>query len=494
VNDLISSLRKSGVPINTPPPATIATPTLPPQIRHLLALPESAPPRPRVRTRLRFDASGLRIPPGPAPPRSWLEGSRHAPAGLGRRAQERVYPNDIGHLPGLEDAGDGRSRRLQDVCLRAMAREWEFVQEYEKNNLADLPVGLRIRLLSNIAVYGPDDGIGFEGLKNLLIPPPNYEGESDHEDFDAGTYNNEFFRLDISGAMGHSVSFKQLTELLQKPSAATNDLEEMSWEENLRLGTLSAPITHLTHLSLSHPAHTISWKSLLAFSKHIPTLTHLSLAFWPVPSLTPNAKTAVVQSRYGRDVQYGGTNYYSHSLDNDFREASEVLRRLAGRLYGLEYLDLSGCADWLRALRWAAGDGDDRGVDWGCQWLKLRILKIHSGIVLEEESEYCDLVQFIQAYKEATATEDMLGWWMRKDKGKGKGRRVKWIETQKDDWKVYEGLWKGDGVEAKRKRSALDSLQRKSFAESVQWRGPIVYDADEDQAETAVERRSVWEQ
>jgi hypothetical protein len=37
-------------------------------------------------------------------------------------------------------------------------------------------------------------------------------------------------------------------------------------------------------------------------------------------------------------------------------------------------------------------------------------------------------------------------------------------------------------------------LQRKSFAESVQWRGPIVYDADEDQAETAVERRSVWEQ
>jgi hypothetical protein len=492
VNDLISSLRKSAFPTNTPPPATITTPTLPPQIRHLLAQPESAPPRPRARTRPRFDASGRRIPPGPAPPRSWLEGSLHAPAGLRRRGQERVYPNDIGHLPGLEDAGDGRSTKLQEMCLRTMAREWEFVQVYEKNNLVDLPVGLRMRLLSNICVYGPDDGIGSEGLRNLLIPPPNHEDESDYEDFDAGRHNNEFFRLDVSGAMGHSVSFKQLTELLQKPSATTNDPKEMSWEENLSLGTLSAPIPHLTHLSLSHPALTISWRSLLAFSKHIPILTHLSLAFWPVPSLTPNAKTAVVQSRYGRDVQYGGTNYYSHSLDNDFREASEVLRRLAGRLYGLEYLDLSGCADWLRALRWRAGDGDDRGVDWECQWLKLRTLKIYSGIVLEEGSEYCDLVQFIQAYKEAVATEEMLGWWMRE--AKGKGRRMNWIEVQKDDWKVYEELWKGDGVEEKRKRSALDSLQRKGFAESVQWRGPIVYDADEEQADTAVERRSVWEQ
>lgn len=413
-----------------------------------------------------------------------------------RRGQERVYPNDIGHLPGLEDAGDGKSPRLRDMCLRTMAREWEFVQEYEKNNLVDLPVGLRMRLLSNISIYGPDDGIGFEGLRNLLLPPPpNLADESDYEDFDAGRVNNEFFRLDISGAMGNSLSFKQLAELLQKPSAATSDLEERSWEENLSLGTLSAPIPHLTHLSLSHPAQTVSWKSLLAFSKHIPTLTHLSLAFWPVPSLAPNAKTAVVQSRYGRDVQYGGTNYYSHSLDNDFREASEMLRRLAGRLYGLEYLDLSGCADWLRALRWGAGSGDDRGIDWGGQWLKLRTLKIYSGIVLEEESEYCDLVQFIQAYKEAVATEEMLGWWMRESKGKG--RRMNWIEVQKDDWRVYEDLWKGDGPEEKRKRSALDSLQRKDVAESVQWRGPIVYDADEEQTERRVvgrSRRSAWEE
>ncbi len=56
----------------------------------------------------------------------------------------------------------------------------------------------------------------------------------------------------------------------------------------------------------------------------------------------------VVQTKHGQDIQYGGTNYYSHTLDNDFREAADILRRLADRLPGLEYLDLTGCVDWLK--------------------------------------------------------------------------------------------------------------------------------------------------
>lgn len=54
------------------------------------------------------------------------------------------------------------------MCLREMARHWEYVREYEKNNLADLPTGMRMKLLSYIAVYGPDDGVGFEGSVSLL--------------------------------------------------------------------------------------------------------------------------------------------------------------------------------------------------------------------------------------------------------------------------------------------------------------------------------------
>jgi hypothetical protein len=107
----------------------------------------------------------------------------------------------------------------------------------------------------------------------------------------------------------------------------TEEAEE-SWEESFTR-SLSPVIPHLTHLSLSHAPHIISWSRLLSLSKNIPALTHLSLAFWPVPSLTPNSKTAIMSPKLGRDIQYGGTNYYSHSIDGDYREAASILRRLA---------------------------------------------------------------------------------------------------------------------------------------------------------------------
>ncbi|KAF8851645.1 hypothetical protein BDZ45DRAFT_601132 [Acephala macrosclerotiorum] len=456
VNDLISSLRKSQLSSGpTSSPTTITTPTLPPQIRHLLAQPETPSPRPRGRQIRRHDASGRRLPAGPAPPQSWLDSSRHAQPGPRGRGQRRVYPTDVDHLPGLP-TGEGKPGRLVDMCLRNMARDWEFIHEYEKYNLVGLPSRLRMALLSAIAVHGPDDGVGFEGLKNLLVLPEQEDGAT--PEFDAGEHNDSFFRLDVTSAMGHSLSFKQLTELIQKPEPRTDITIDLSWEESISQ-SLSPPLPRLTHLSLSYPSTSISWPRLLAFTKHIPTLTHLSLAFWPVPSLTPNAKTAVMSSRFAKDIQYGGTNYYSHSLDNDFTEAAEVLRRLAAKLYGLGYLDLTGCADWVRALRWA-GDGSegDRGVDWGTQWVKLRTLKVHSGLALSDGSPYADIVHLIQSHKEALATQEMLSWWMHPPSNRPK-RKV-WIDVEKDDWKAYAHLWTSDSEEDKRKRNALNSLER----------------------------------
>lgn len=156
---------------------------------------------------------------------------------------------------------------------------------------------------------------------------------------------------------------------MQKPETPPDDSTELSWEESISR-SISPPVPHLTHLSISHPPSTISWPRLLTLSKHIPTLTHLSLAYWPVPSLTPNAKTAVMSSPYGKDIQYGGTNYYSHSLDNDFREAAAILKRLANHSYNLEYLDLEGCTDWLQALKWIG----ESGIDWSSQWVKMKTI------------------------------------------------------------------------------------------------------------------------
>lgn len=91
------------------------------------------------------------------------------------------------------------------MCLRTMARDWEFIRDYERNNLADLPIGLRMLLLSYVAVYGPEEGVGAEGLNTLLIHP------------DGGEYNAEnnegFFRLDLSGSVGRSIYFRQLMEV-----------------------------------------------------------------------------------------------------------------------------------------------------------------------------------------------------------------------------------------------------------------------------------------
>ncbi|RAL61237.1 hypothetical protein DID88_010316 [Monilinia fructigena] len=237
VNDLINSARKIGIsPTEHLRAASSLTPsphTLPPQIRHLLSHPETPSPTPRrpVHNR-RFDANGRRIPAGPAAPRSWLEGSRHAPADVRRRfrlqqngEEGRLFQRGVGYFPGLGDItnGHGRSggKSLLEICLRGLARDWEEMSVYESNNLAMLPVGLRMALLSYIAVYGPEEGIGFQGLKTLLVSPilekSTAEGENssegrveeETEDWEeevdgksTGGNNDDFFRLDLGGSIG----------------------------------------------------------------------------------------------------------------------------------------------------------------------------------------------------------------------------------------------------------------------------------------------------
>lgn len=329
--------------------------------------------------------------------------------------------------------------------MRRVATDWEFIRVYERNNLGYLPTPLRMLLLSNIAVYGPEDGIGFDGLKTVIVSPEDRENQETPEEDNYG-----FYRLDLSGSVGRSVSLKQLIELVENPvQQSVADTE--TWEDSL-MAPLAPRIPYLTHLSLSHPQSSISWPRLLQFSKYVLTLTHLSLAYWPVPSLTPNSMATMVSSKYGKDVQYGGTNYYSHSLDNDFREAASILRRLASTLYGLEYLDVTGCTEWVRALCWK-GDGE-LGVEWGNQWLKLKELNVRSGIELSERSEFWEVARYVVAVKEVSLVRLMLS---KERRGIGKGGG--WIDITRDDFRDYEKLWKGEtGEEKARNRRHLDSL------------------------------------
>jgi hypothetical protein len=300
--------------------------------------------------------------------------SRHL---SGEAGEDRILlPDHVDYFPGFPDitGGNGIGKSLLDTCLRSLAHNWEEMSLWERNNLAILPTRIRMALLSYLAVYGPDDGVGDQALKDLLVSPVEEIAAEDNDmqagdwedeiDGRLGGHNDDFFRLDLGGSIGRSVGLKKLGNLL---TAKENNL--------------SIPLPHLTHLSLSHPSPSVSWPKLLSITPHLRTLTHLSLAYWPTPSLTPNSSTAVFQSPHThmRDVQYGASNYYSRSLDGDYSEGALVLKRLATGCYGLEYLDLEGCGEWIGALAVEGGDG----IDWGRMWNRLNMLVLKSGITLE---------------------------------------------------------------------------------------------------------------
>lgn len=349
--------------------------------------------------------------------------------------EARSFPRKVGYFPGLGDEMNGqgrnRGRSLLEMCLKGFARNWEGMSLYESNNLAMLPVGVRMGLLSYIAVYGPEEGVGFQELKTLLLSPRLEEStdesatavegriEEQIEDWEEEVdgrstegNNDDFFRLDLGGSIGRSISLKQLSTILTTTTINKETIPR----------SLPATLPHLTHLSLSHPPPSISWPRLLALAPHLKTLTHLSLADWPPPSLTPNSNTTVFESPIlgGRDIQYGASNMYSRSLDGDFSESALVLKKLANGVYGLEYLDLEGCIDWILALQ------DVNGVDWGNQWRRLGTLILSSGM------------------RGDNLDSDVLGF-------------EGWTEKEKLVYRkaISDGLSVGDYIHRMRKRKAL---------------------------------------
>jgi hypothetical protein len=349
--------------------APVIVPSMPAEIRQLLDLPNTLTPRPRNR---RVDAEGRRLPAGPAPPSSWLKMPRHAAKRRSRQGEttDRTFC-EVDSLPGISPFPLKSS--LMATCLRYLATNWGVQQDYNGNYLATLPSRVRSLLLSYIAVHGPPEGVGYAGLKSILRP-----NDEASEDF-AG--NDDFDRLDLSGSIGRSIFFKQLRELIIPPQTEVEDSESWDTAPHTLPPSINAPIHALRILSLANPPGNISWPKLLSFVPSIPTLTHLSLANWPTPKLTPNATTDVMSSPYSRDLDYGDTNYYSHSLDCDYSEATSILRRLSSALYSLEYLDLNGCQDWASALRFHHPYCP--GIDWVSHWGKIRHISLRSGIDLD---------------------------------------------------------------------------------------------------------------
>ena len=307
------------------------------------------------------------------------------------------------------------SERLSCMVARKMAHHWDEMLEMEQYNLATLPVRMKALLLGNIGMYGPDV-VTIRTLQVLFLNRAELDGATGAEElkeldlsmlvggggrWKGLTLKGLLHKMIISGRIHEEdelfpvlltspvpsslLSFKDNNESLGNPQQ--HDPLPESWDDEddesniinnnsyIPKSLTSIRFTDLTNLSLARPQFSYPsnpWSDLLALTKHLPTLTYLSLAYWPTPTLTPNSRTAYVSpsSRIAgappstgplsTAIPLSGTHFYS-SMDDDWSEAAGILRRLSANTYCLQSLDLEGCAEWWPALVWPLDkqDGDD---------------------------------------------------------------------------------------------------------------------------------------
>lgn len=318
------------------------------------------------------------------------------------------------------------------MTLRRIALDWAQQRDWNRFYLYTLPSRLRSALLAQVSEYY-EPGVSLKDLQLVLSGPSEGElAEYGLEPIDATALNYDIFYLDLTGSLGKSLTLKELHEFLFGPRKAIAPADEVvqdSWDAPAPTAGPVQLLPNLTHLSLAidpGSAPRVSWKQLLSIAGKLSQLRQLSLAGWPEPSLTPNAKLAkVISPTTGRSVQYGGTGPYSHALDGDWTEAILVLKRLSRLLYGLEYLDLTGCGDWIRALR-EESDGEFRVdlVDWVGDWGKITTLRLNSGYALADDSSKSQVLRFADWVDEATAVEKHI-----RAQRSGRGR---WIAVERD--------------------------------------------------------------
>ncbi|PYH36065.1 uncharacterized protein BO87DRAFT_395536 [Aspergillus neoniger CBS 115656] len=414
VNDLIHHLRRTQVSNGPESPFRFVAPrSVHPSLRNLLELPETPPPRPRPGAHRVGVVGSLRLrrTAGPPPPESWLLGSRddaeEDDVDISAAEKERVIYR-LERLPGTNFPLKGS---LVETVLRSMATYWEWHIEYDGPFLGALPNHLKVRLLSYIAVYAKDRPLGgvMRGLRPLFEKSRATDDPDIHQESES-----EVTRLDLSSAIGRWLSLKQLSsELLitEKPNTVQRKPKEFvpsSWEEeydeveeegNIITPTASNPTTiphtpsptlrfsNLRYLSLAHPKPgTVNWNSLISLLSRLSTITHLSLAHWPIPTVTPNAINARIRHPNHRSLtfSYGGTDTYSAS-ENNWAEAAGLLRRLSRVTYCLKWLDLEGCGDWIPALKWQDGESSISsayaisGPEWNTSWRDIEYIRLGPG-------------------------------------------------------------------------------------------------------------------
>ncbi|USP75010.1 uncharacterized protein yc1106_02284 [Curvularia clavata] len=461
VNQRIQQLRREQAPRATSQQrddltSVVSNRTVPPELRRILHIPEVNAPKPKANTRTRRTAGGARPPPGPAAPSSWSKTSRHAHSHTNkskRGAQENAVR--FGALARATDEERKRlphPRSLVHQCLRTFALHWQDLCEYEQHYIPSLPVSLKEMLMSYLTVYGEESCVDFKSFKTLF------------QNEDGGTAGwDEVQILDLSGLLNEHFTLHDVGKSLKRPSATaaaqaqvealriTDEVVE-SWEEEADDEAAVAPPTpapklhvphfaNLSRLSLANPGPWASWPELLRISPNLNKLTHLSLANWPRPSMTPNANTTSMVSKH-TSVSLGGSDFYS-DLDDDWHEATNILRRFSKDTYSLQWLDLEGCC-WLKALMDQPGkSGVDAGLsteewstqeqtpgpDWTDAWGRITYVNFFQGWIPSDS-------QSLQNMPASTVPAQVLHW-LRDNKHK---EEVKWKLNPINTYAVTEWI------------------------------------------------------
>ncbi|KAL8979368.1 MAG: hypothetical protein Q9205_005278 [Flavoplaca limonia] len=186
------------------------------------------------------------------------------------------------------------------------------------SNVQYLPLHLKELLLTYLARYRLI-GLTLDQLQDLLAES-NDNATGDPSD----RIRTNIKHLDLSHSIGSSLSCDELDRAFA--------------------------FTSLTHLCLANPGTKISWSSLLTLSRNQPDLTHLSLAYWPMASPSPE--------------------------DSDRVSATlQSLSSLSSTLTKLQYLDLEGCSEWISIL---LSDQNHR-IDWSGEWKHVQCLNLSQG-------------------------------------------------------------------------------------------------------------------
>lgn len=339
----------------------------------------------------------LRRTAGPPPPESWLSGNTSADEAEDDELNASEITRIIYRLERLPGRKFPAKSSFLHALLKSMAMHWAWHVAYDGQFLGMLPTHIKILLLGYIGYYARDQTLRdlMRGLRPLFENSNALDGDGHDASADG---DSNVTHLDLSGAIGRWMSLKQLSAevLLPRKSApaqtGTNSVPQ-SWEdESEERPNTSIPkplqilrFSNLQYLSLAHPnPTTVNWNSLLTLLSRLSTITHLSLAHWPVPTITPHALNASIRHPANRSLafSYGGTDSYS-AMENNWAESAGLLRRLSRVTYCLKWLDLEGCGDWIPALNWEGvgpqGESYPTGPEWNGSWRDIEYIRLGPG-------------------------------------------------------------------------------------------------------------------